>query len=135
MARADRGVALEIDAPLASEFIALLLLEVGVDLNLVNSGLDAASCDKVGKHRHYTVADANRLAKTSIDKGLHFAPNDVVRRGSDVPILGIPVDDGADPVDKVKVNVVELQLAEGLAAGALNVVVAVVPELGCDEKL
>lgn len=59
MARADRGVALEVDAPLLMENVDTRLLEVGVNLDLVDSGPDAASSDKVCELGHHAVADTD----------------------------------------------------------------------------
>ena len=80
MTRADGGVALEIDTPLTVEGVDLLLLEVGVDLNLVDSRLDAASSNKISELGHHAVAHTNGLAEASVDKGLHVLPDDVVGR-------------------------------------------------------
>lgn len=46
--RANRGVGLEIDAPLAVEHIDLFLVEIGVNLDLVNDGLYASVCKHIG---------------------------------------------------------------------------------------
>ena len=45
---ANRGVGLEIDAPLAMENIDLFLVEIGVNLDLVNDGLYASVCKHIG---------------------------------------------------------------------------------------
>ena len=59
MARADSGVSLNVDAPFLVELEHLGLVQVGVDLNLVNDGLDPATGKYVSELRHHAVAQTN----------------------------------------------------------------------------
>lgn len=53
----------------------------------------------------------------------------------DCPGGRVPVEDGSDPVDQVQVDVVKAELAERLTAGSFDIIVVVVPQLGCDVEL
>lgn len=59
MSRADGGVALHIDAPLAMEEVDLRLIEVWMDLNLIDGGSDTAASNKVGELWNDAVADTD----------------------------------------------------------------------------
>ena len=52
-----------------------------------------------------------------------------------MPVLTLVINRQNHPVDHVQVQVLESELAERLAASALNVVVVIVPELGRDEEV
>ena len=71
MTGSNGSVALKVDTPLSVENVDLLLLEVGVDLDLVNYGFDTASSNKIGELGHDAVADSNRLCQASVDEGFH----------------------------------------------------------------
>mmetsp|Transcript_31942 Transcript_31942/g.42297 ORF Transcript_31942/g.42297 Transcript_31942/m.42297 type:complete len:330 (+) Transcript_31942:145-1134(+) len=135
MAGADRGVGLQVDAPFTVELVALLLLEVGVHLDLVHDGLDARIGEHVSEHGHHAVAHTDRLGQAGVNEGLHLGPDDMVRRVGDLPVLALPVDAGAHPVNEVEVNVLKLELAEGGTAGLLHVLVVRVPQLRRDVEL
>ena len=132
---ADRGVRLNEDAPLLVEHVDLLLLEVGVDLDLVDGGLDACIRHHVSEHGHHAVAHADGLGETGINESLHLGPDDMVGWALNGPSWRVPVEDGSDPVDQVQVEVVETELAQGLATGSLNIVVVIVPQLRGDVEL
>ena len=133
--RSDGSVALKVDAPLSVENVDLLLLEVGVALDLVDNRFDAAASNKIGELGHDAVAHSNRLCQAGVDEGFHLSPNHVMRGRGNVPVRAFPVYAGTNPVHEVKVDVLELELAEGLAASAFNVIVAIVPQFGGDVKL
>ena len=59
VARADRRVALQIDAPFTVEDVDARLVEVGVDLDLVDGGLDLAAGNDIGELRQNAVAHAD----------------------------------------------------------------------------
>ena len=135
VARADRRVALQVDAPFTVEDVDARLVEVRVDLDLVDGGLDLAAGNDIGELRQDAVAHADRFDKASFDKGLHLSPGDVMRWGSDFPVFRLPVDAGAHPVDQVEIDVLELELLQTGAARCLDIVIVIVPQLGRDKEL
>lgn len=59
VARSDSGVSLDVDAPFLVELEHLGLVQVGVDLNLVNYGLDPTTGKYISELRHHAVAQTN----------------------------------------------------------------------------
>ena len=146
--RTERAVGGEDDAALFHVVDEWLLLEVKVELALVRVRLDLDALSEADALEHVDreVADTDVLDKSDLDEVLHRAPcvdegDAAVDLGSAVGFLREHIVALANKrswvVDEVEIEVVELEVSEGLAAGGLDVVGVVVsaPELGGDPKL
>ena len=123
----------------ADEVEEFLLLEVGVEFHFVGGGFDPGVAEEELEFGdgHVGGADVADEAHARLERfhpgspGVHVVVVDVGfgvgAAGRDVTVRRVEV--GKGPVDEVEIEVVELEIAEGLFAGGDGVVVAVVPDL------
>lgn len=147
---AERRVSLDKDVLLLQVSSELGLLEVRVGLDLVDSGDDLAVGEEALKALLGEVRNTDGADLALLDKSLHRLPG-ILELGLLVEsnAAGVRVLDpealadigagleGNGPVDEVQVEVVSLQLLQGLVAGGLDELwlVGGVPELGGKEDL
>lgn len=146
--RAERRVSGDGDAELLAESNEFLLGEVGVELDLVDGGLDASVAEDVNQERALEVGNTDVLSKTRLADLLHGFPGltdgDLGRVDLAVEtpplrrVLGLNgnILEGDGEVDEVEVEVInapELELVPDELVCALLLVVGV-PELRSDEN-
>lgn len=129
----------------------LLLGEEGVQLDLEDGGLDLGVLEDIVDLVGVDVAAADVSREFLLDEGLHCVPGVLVaslRIENHLLVIGVhPLGrvlalDGHEllsdgEVNQVEIQVLELQILEGLLAGEFDLVGSVesVPQLGDDEKI
>ena len=100
---ANWSIGFKSDVPLLMVLDNSVLIQVGMQLNLVDDRLDLASSQKVDQHGDSAIADCNALYETLLDKILHLLPDDMEGRRSDFPLFLLLVDWQQHPVNHVHV--------------------------------
>lgn len=136
------------DAVLQAELDEVVVGEEGVDLDLVDGGLDLGEGEELLQAFDGPVGDTDSLDLARLVELLDDAPrglwvlgellvDDVLAISADLGLVVVSPLGSDGPVDEVQVDVVETELAQGLVEGMSDVLglVHVVPELGANEEV
>ena len=146
--RAEGRVGGRDDLVLEAELDELGVGHEGVDLDLVDGGLDAGELEELLQALDGPVGNTDGPCLAGIDKILHGPPcwlgvlgelllDDVLAIGADLGHVVLVLLGGDGPVDEEEVDVVNLELVERVLQAPLDVLglVQVVPDLGADEDV
>ena len=99
-----------------------------MQLNLVHCWLYLGIGEDIQESLAACVGDADGLGEAFLHEALHLAPDFV--HGRTLHLVLLVVDHGEPPVNQVQVDVLQVQLLQGISQGSLRVLVSRPPQLG-----